>query len=430
MSWPSSKRRDDTGRQTGSGPHTLTEDQLEEFKRCKKELGGTELRDCMKLTNDDLMLRFFIGRNFKTKPAIEAIAKNMSWRQDLQVDEIFKITEKKMPKEIVFQSHIDGLCGFYGCDIEGYPVYWEKPNGKGLDKLVHEYKKEDLFEWHIAAVERGREVTKALNVDRITMVMDLSALGARALMFGKVSAMLKDQMKYDQENYPECMRKMFLINAPFGFSSAYAAIKVFLDARVQEKITICSGRQEGDALSKWIPSNQTPAEFGGTANIDWNVSRLQVSAKNNIFEEVESFKEAMQEVAKGRAEEKESAKENFEQTQPDREKENGHGHHHHHHGKDHHHHRHGKGEHHHHGHGHHGNGDVNHDDLLFTCMSFDSASDSDDGTSPKSPSPGTTPRGVNRSGRKHSLVRNDSLRHNSGVQESEQTQNKCCCVIS
>eukprot|EP01060_Flectonema_neradi_P020554 TRINITY_DN2806_c2_g2_i2.p1 TRINITY_DN2806_c2_g2~~TRINITY_DN2806_c2_g2_i2.p1 ORF type:complete len:445 (+),score=91.07 TRINITY_DN2806_c2_g2_i2:156-1337(+) len=391
---------------------------------------NNELVDCMKMSREDLLIRFFIGRNFKIKPAVESMTKNQQWRKDKQVDDIFKVTEKKIPKDIIFQSHVDGLCGFYGFDIEGYPVYWEKPNGKGLNKIVHDLHKDDLFDWHIAAVERGREITKYLNVDRITMVMDLSALGARALMFGKVSSMLNDQMKYDQENYPECMRKMFIINAPFGFSSAYTAIKVFLDARVQEKITICSSRHEGDAMSKWIPPNQTPTEFGGTADVDWDASRLQVTGDVNIFENVKTYTEAMKKVANGRGKSDEKTEqENSEQaTQPDQEKEKEKSthHHHHHHGSGKHHHHHGGGHHHH----HHGNGDVNHDDLLFTCISFDSLSDSEGG-SPKSPSPNTTPRGMNRSGRKHSLVRNDSLR-NTGRddQDSESSNTRCCCVVS
>ena len=44
--------------------------------------------------------------------------------------------------------------------------------------------------------------------------------------------------KVAQENYPEILGKMFIINAPMLFSGVWAVIKPWIDEKTRNKITI------------------------------------------------------------------------------------------------------------------------------------------------------------------------------------------------
>jgi hypothetical protein len=52
---------------------------------------------------------------------------------------------------------------------------------------------------------------------------------------------LKQVAQCDQSNYPEVLQRVYVVNAPFIFSTVWGVIKGFLDKRVQDKIRILGG---------------------------------------------------------------------------------------------------------------------------------------------------------------------------------------------
>ncbi len=44
--------------------------------------------------------------------------------------------------------------------------------------------------------------------------------------------------KLAQDNYPEILGQMFIVNAPYLFSAIWSAIKIFIDKKTQHKIKI------------------------------------------------------------------------------------------------------------------------------------------------------------------------------------------------
>ena len=120
-----------------------------------------------------------------------------------------------MPADIVQTSH-DGICGFYGYDSESYPVWWERPNQKGIEELIKTYGIDAIIMWHQYTMERIRDHMKDMGVDRFSFVIDLSGVSGMAVIMGKIGTLIKAQAKQDQEVYPEMMRKMLMINAPRG----------------------------------------------------------------------------------------------------------------------------------------------------------------------------------------------------------------------
>ena len=75
------------------------------------------------------------------------------------MDNIYHWARATMPADIMQTSH-DGICGFYGYDIEGYPVWWERPNQKGVEELIKTYGIDSILTWHQCTMERIRDHMK------------------------------------------------------------------------------------------------------------------------------------------------------------------------------------------------------------------------------------------------------------------------------
>ena len=71
--------------------------------------------------------------------------------------------------------------------------------------------------------------------------------------------------KIGQDYYPERMGKFYLINAPFGFSTAFKLFKPFLDPVTVSKIHILGYSYK--KLLKQIPPQNLPVKFGGMSDV-------------------------------------------------------------------------------------------------------------------------------------------------------------------
>eukprot|EP01062_Namystynia_karyoxenos_P011911 TRINITY_DN14279_c0_g1_i1.p1 TRINITY_DN14279_c0_g1~~TRINITY_DN14279_c0_g1_i1.p1 ORF type:complete len:810 (+),score=315.40 TRINITY_DN14279_c0_g1_i1:172-2430(+) len=268
------------GRQARSGPHMLHEEHFRAVDELRAAIAHMLpiSGDCRRLSDEDLMIRYLVARQWKVEAAREMLEHALEWRKKEGINDIFEWAARTMPVDITLRSHCQGICGLYGCDQEGNPVMWERPSANGAAILLKEFSRADVIKWNISIIERSREMAKALNVDRYTCVVDLCDLGLRNLL-GDAGSLLKEQSKQIQEVLPEAMRKMFIVNAPMGFSSFWSVISVVLDKRVQEKISIKGKRYQGDPLSQWVPIEETPVEFNGEAIVDWEMQRMKPDSR-------------------------------------------------------------------------------------------------------------------------------------------------------
>lgn len=65
-----------------------------------------------------------------------------------------------------------------------------------------------------------------------------------------------------QDNYPEIMAKMYIVNSPFVFKAAWQVISPFIDKKTLDKIHIKGSTFTKDLFLYVDPSN-VPAELGG-----------------------------------------------------------------------------------------------------------------------------------------------------------------------
>ena len=94
-------------------------------------------------------------------------------------------------------------------------------------------------------------------------VMDLKGVGISKAtsVYGYTQAVSAISQNY----YPERLGKLYIINAPWGFSGVFSVVKRFLDPVTVNKIHILGSGYEKELLAQ-IPAENLPKEFGGTCS--------------------------------------------------------------------------------------------------------------------------------------------------------------------
>ncbi len=91
-------------------------------------------------------------------------------------------------------------------------------------------------------------------------IMDLKGVGVSKV--SSVYSYVKSASAIYQNYYPERLGKLYMINAPWGFSGAFGFVKGFLDPVTVEKIHIL-GSDYLPKLLEQVPKENLPKLFGG-----------------------------------------------------------------------------------------------------------------------------------------------------------------------
>lgn len=92
-------------------------------------------------------------------------------------------------------------------------------------------------------------------------IMDLKGVGITSVP--SVYGYVKQASDISQNHYPERLGKLYLINAPWGFSTVFGAIKGFLDPVTVSKIHVLGSGYQKELLAQ-VPAENLPVEFGGS----------------------------------------------------------------------------------------------------------------------------------------------------------------------
>lgn len=128
-----------------------------------------------------------------------------------------------------------------------------------LQHLVVEYEK--LADPRLPACSRK----SGQLLETCCSVMDLKGVGL--MKFSQVYSYVKQAAAISQNYYPERLGKLYLINAPWGFSSVFNVVKGFLDPVTVEKIHVL-GSGYHDQLQSQVVKENLPKIFGGTCECD------------------------------------------------------------------------------------------------------------------------------------------------------------------
>lgn len=96
-------------------------------------------------------------------------------------------------------------------------------------------------------------------------IMDLKGVGiAKAT---HVYSYVKQASALSQNYYPERLGRLYIINAPWGFSGVWSVIKGWLDPVTVNKIHVLGSSYQVELLGQ-VPAENLPKQFGGTCECE------------------------------------------------------------------------------------------------------------------------------------------------------------------
>lgn len=247
----------------------LTDGQKEALSKLRTALTTKSvLMENTHLGTDTTLLRFLKARGWDVAKAETMYTNMVAWRRTFKTDEVFE--EFEYPeKDEVLKIYPQFYCGV---DKFGRPVYVEKTGLVNASALEKHTTVERLVKFHIKCYEglvrekfpicsklAGREVYTT------TTILDMEGLSIS--QFYKCKAALRSISSTDQDNYPEHLGAMIIINVPSIFKTIWSLIKPWLDTQTTSKIQIHTSTSYQQALKDLIPEENIPVFYGGKRQI-------------------------------------------------------------------------------------------------------------------------------------------------------------------
>lgn len=250
----------------------------EELKSFHELVGYLKSGDCWPLPArmviagdiDLTLLRFLRARGGNASKAFTMIKATLAWRKEKNVETVIENT----PSPNTIQSVVRRLTpnSLVGYDYEGCPVYVERTGmlqygkfaeaGISHNMLVRAHL--ESIEYYTNVLMMEASVKCGRTVDKLVTIVDMSGVTFASLTPGVIS-MFKAIAKIDSDNYPEIMKSVYIVNAPWGFSTIWSLLRSFLDERTANKVhVIAASENAADKLKQMMDIALLPSSVGGT----------------------------------------------------------------------------------------------------------------------------------------------------------------------
>nr|UXK97100.1 retinal-binding protein [Haliotis discus hannai] len=221
-----------------------------------------QIQDLLTDRHDDHSLtKWLKARQFDVAKAEHMFRTSMAYREKMKIEDLVK---NYTPPEVL-QKYLTG--GFCGYDKEGSPVRVERYGRLDMKGIMFSCKKLDLEktkilqcegtvrDWETQSQKLGRRV------DGITVIFDMEGVSSR-MMWRPGLQMYLYLVKVLEDNYPEMMKRMFVVNAPRIFPLLYKLCRPLISEEMKNKIHVLGGDFSG-VLLEHIDADQLPVFLGG-----------------------------------------------------------------------------------------------------------------------------------------------------------------------
>ncbi|ESO98951.1 hypothetical protein LOTGIDRAFT_187193 [Lottia gigantea] len=186
---------------------------------------------------------------------------NVELRDRFDVNNILKYFT---PPEVLQKYLAGGLCGH---DKDGSPIRIELFGRLDMKGLMYSARKMDMEKTKILQcemiVEDCRKQSQKLGkkVDQLTVIFDMEGVSSKMLwkpglqMYMHLVSILED-------NYPELLKRMFVVNAPSIFPVLYKICRPLISEDMKLKIHVL-GSNYTETLLKYIDPEELPVFLGG-----------------------------------------------------------------------------------------------------------------------------------------------------------------------
>lgn len=233
---------------------------LKEFKE--------RVQDC-KLVDprDEYLLKWLVARSFDIDEAEKMLRASLAWRQANGVDDVVK---NWTPPEVITKYFSFGKLGNDKFDC---PVFISAHGQMDLRGILQSVTKKDYMRYQMYMTEivnqemRDESFRTGKNTAcQMTFIADMANLSMRQMTYKPVMETGLEQTKVYELNYPENLRRIFIINAPKLFTVIYNIMKPFMHQATIDKMRIFGSDKEEwtAALQEEIEADSLPVHYGGT----------------------------------------------------------------------------------------------------------------------------------------------------------------------
>ncbi|CAG0896388.1 unnamed protein product [Darwinula stevensoni] len=203
------------------------------------------------------------ARDYDVDRAEKMFRAHLEWREKWRPE--YLRDEWKVPQ--VLERY--GVFGFIGYDLEGSPVMVVDQGGMDLKGILSSASKEDYIQWVIRNVEECRQ---KMRLDpgngpssQFVIVFELNGWSFSNVFSKSVVEVGLALVQMQEANYPDHLKRIYLLNMPRFFTMALNMVKPFLRQATLDKI-VCLGSKEQyePVLTQAIPRVVLPKFWGGT----------------------------------------------------------------------------------------------------------------------------------------------------------------------
>jgi len=219
------------------------------------------------------LLRFLRARKFNVELAKQMFVECETWRASFgghgveHLVQNFKYDEK--PQVSAYYPQY-----YHKTDKDGRPLYIEQLGKIDLDKMRTITTDERMLQNLVVEYEKPSDPRlpacsrkSGQLLETCCTIMDLK--GVSLGKAGQVYSYVQSASVISQNYYPERLGKLYLINAPWGFSGVFAIVKRFLDPVTVAKIHVLGSGYQKELLGQ-VPKENLPKEFGGSCQCPGN----------------------------------------------------------------------------------------------------------------------------------------------------------------
>ena len=208
---------------------------------------------CEQLLHDDAHLtRILVARQHQKEPSEALFWEQVHFRAQYRPDQI---TPSQIPTAL--PSGAWRLCGYTvdGYVLANYRLDCWNPDayGTNLEDAVQEY---ILYICYMIE----RMIQAQTKHSRFSLIFDLSGFYMSMVLKENIRHMVYQLIYVAQAQYPERLEKVYMVNAPWGFESAWSLIKPLLDAKTASKVHFCG---KPDQLLEDIDADSLSVAYGG-----------------------------------------------------------------------------------------------------------------------------------------------------------------------